>query len=167
MANDKKNTSNVVPLPKKTTLKASEKLWGKPVIELGFTIMPNLLLKAQKRLGLQPRHVGVLMQLMSYYWEKGRSPYPTKATLADLCNVSTKTIQRTLRELETMGYIKREERHHGGNGGMLSNKYHLHGLEKKLKELEPEFTEAKNAKKKTDKDVRTKGHTLRRKLAKA
>ena len=166
MSDDKEKASNVVTLQPKTTLKASEKLWGKPVMAHGFTITPNLLLQAQKRLDLQPRHVGVLLQLMSFYWDKSRPPFPTKGKLADLCNVSPKTIQRTLRELEEKGYIKRQERHHGGHNGIISNRYHFDGLEKKLKELEPEFTEVKKQKMKADKDVRTKGHSLRRKLAK-
>ena len=59
MSDETKRTSNIVPLQPKSTLKASEKLWGKPVMALGFTITPNLLLKAQKRLDLQPRHIGV------------------------------------------------------------------------------------------------------------
>ena len=101
---------------------------------------------------------------MSFYWDKSRPPFPTKAHLAELCNVSPKTIQRTLRELEERGYIKREERHHGGHNGMISNRYHFGGLEKKLKELEPEFTEVKKEKKRQDKDVRTKGYSLRRKM---
>ena len=159
-------TGNVVSMPRpKGSLKGSEALWGKPVMKHGFTITPNLLLKAQARLDLQPRHVGVLLQLMSFYWEKGRPPFPTKRHLAELCNVSPKTIQRVLKDLEDRKLVERVERHHAGHNGKLSNIYKLDGLEQRLKALEPEFTAIKEEKKKLDKDVRSKGHTVRRKVA--
>ena len=44
-----KQQSNVLPLrPKKETLKASEKKWGKAVMKLGFNMIPALLLTLEQ-----------------------------------------------------------------------------------------------------------------------
>ena len=52
---DNPESAKVVPLrqPLKAT-KASERKWGKPVMGLGFCIVPSLLLRAQQRLKLNP-----------------------------------------------------------------------------------------------------------------
>ena len=47
--------TKVVPIkPKADTRKASEKKYGKPVMDLGFCIVPSLLMQAQARLGINP-----------------------------------------------------------------------------------------------------------------
>lgn len=163
---DEKKKSNVVKLTPAKAKKASERKWGKPVMDLGFCIVPSLLFKAQRRLHLKPRHLGVLVQLLDFYWEDGRYPYPTKETLAGRCNMSPRQLQRIIAEMEEEGLVKRIERHHAGTNGKLANIYDLSGLEAKLKALEPEFTEVKKAEKARRKDVATPGHKLRKRLKK-
>lgn len=45
----------------------AEKKWGKDVINLGFCMIPSLLLQAQKRLGLNPTQLAILLQLADYW----------------------------------------------------------------------------------------------------
>ena len=134
---------NVVPLRRnKETGQASEKKWGKGVIALGFSIVPSLLLQAQRRLGLSPTQLAVLMQLCDFWWDGERKPYPSKAMLAGRLGLSPRQVQRHIAELETAGLVKRVERR-ASHGGRKTNSYDLDGLVKRLRELEPEFREVK------------------------
>ena len=73
---------------------ASADKWGKKVIALGFCILPSLLLRAQRRLRLNPTQLAVLIQLADFWWDAGRKPFPKKADLAErlglLCMTSRK-----------------------------------------------------------------------------
>ncbi len=138
--------SNVVPIrPASTTTRApekareSEKKWGKKVMALGFCVVPSLLLRAQRRLGLNPTELAVLMQLCDFWWENGRKPYPGKKLLSRRLGLSPRQVQRYMERLETAGLIKRVERR-AAHGGKQTNIYDLSGLVERLKKLEPEFS---------------------------
>lgn len=131
--------ATVVPLrPKKGLSQASEKKWGKAVIDLGFSIIPSLIFRAQARLGLNPTQLAVLLQLADYWWDEQRHPYPSKKTLAERLGLSARQVQRYIAELETAGLVKRIDRF-AAHKGRLSNQYDLSGLVARLKKLEPEF----------------------------
>lgn len=143
----KQNTATVVPLhPKKERLQSSEKKWSKAVMDLGFSILPSLIFRAQARLGLSPVQLVVLLHLADHWWDKERLPFPSKALLAERLNLSERQIQRYLTELEQGGFIKRVERF-AGHKGQQSNGYDMTGLVEKLKKLEPEFREAEEQRK--------------------
>lgn len=125
--------------PLKAT-KASERKWSKPVMDLGFCIVPSLLLRAQRRLKLSPAELAVLMHLADYWWDVDRKPYPSKKTLGDRLGLSGRQVQRYIANLEAAGLVRRIERT-ARHRGKLSNEYDLSGLVKRLKELEPEFRE--------------------------
>ena len=56
--------TKVLPIkPKADTRKASEKKYGKPVMDLGFCIVPSLLMQAQARLGINPVQFNIIMHL--------------------------------------------------------------------------------------------------------
>ena len=64
MSNDNMDVApaaEVIQLHPAKAKKASERKWGKPVMDLGFCIIPSLLLRAQARLGLNPTQLAVLM----------------------------------------------------------------------------------------------------------
>jgi predicted transcriptional regulator len=136
-------TPNVIPMKEKPdSRKASERKFGKPVMDLGFCIVPSLLIQAQARLGLEPQQFNVLMHLLDMWWEKGSKPFPTKERIAERMNVSTKTIQRHVAAMESAGLVTRIARTKPGRG-RTSNEYDLSGLVEKLKEIEPEFSKAR------------------------
>lgn len=142
MSGDTKiHTSNVVPLHQKQASRSSEKKWGKSVCDLGFSIIPSLIFRAQARLGLNATQLAVLLQLTDYWWDQDRHPYPSKATLGERLQLSPRQIQRYITELERAGFVKRIDRF-ASHKGRLSNQYDLSGLVAKLKKLEPEFREA-------------------------
>lgn len=129
-----------------TKIKANEtsaaKKWGDAVIKQGFCIIPSLLLKAQRRLGLNPTQLAILLQLADYWWEADNKPFPCKQSLSDRLNIGPRQIQRYIAEMEQAGLVKRIERF-GDDKRKLSNHYDLSGLVEKLKKLEPEFRQAK------------------------
>lgn len=137
---------SVIPLFKKKDLNKSAEKWGKPVLDYGFCIFPSLLLKAQNRIGLNPTQLAILLQIIDYWWEANRMPFPSKKSLSDRLGLGERQIQRHIAEMEKAGLIRRIERT-TKHKGKTSNGYDLSGLVRKLKELEPEFTKAKNANK--------------------
>lgn len=112
--------------------------WGADVMQLGFCILPSLLFRAQRRLGLSPTQLAVLLQLADYWWDAGRKPFPKKADLAERLSLSDRQVQRHIADLETEGFVRRIERT-VSHRGKISNEYDLSGLVEKIKALEPEF----------------------------
>jgi hypothetical protein len=133
-----KKSAEVVTLHPVKAKRASERKWGKSVIERGFCIVPSLLLRGQKRLALSPTQLAVLMHLADYWWDVDRKPYPSKKTLGERLGLSPRQVQRYIAELEAMKLVKRIERK-AAHRGKLSNEYDLSGLANRLKELAPEF----------------------------
>ncbi|NTI46122.1 helix-turn-helix domain-containing protein [Rhizobium rhizogenes] len=147
---------NAVPSTK-ASKKASAEKWGQAVMDLGFCLVPSLLLRAQRRLNLNPTQLAVLLQLCDFWWDKERKPFPSKETLSQRLSLSERQVQRYIAELEKEGLVRRIERR-ASNGGKLSNTYDLTGLVKKLQALEPEFREVEEANKEARKAVAKRGY---------
>ncbi len=142
MSKDKQKTqtAKVIKLPASNAGKKSERKWGKPVMGLGFCIVPSLLLRAQQRLKINPTQLAILMHLADYWWDVNHKPFPSKKTLGDRLGLGPRQVQRYIADLEEMGLVQRIERR-AIHRGKLSNEYDLSGLVKRLKELEPEFSD--------------------------
>jgi hypothetical protein len=138
---------------KKTdTRKASEKKYGKPVMDLGFCIVPSLLMWAQARLGINTVQFNIIMQLADSWWDSERKPYPSKKLLSDRIGLSERQIQRQIAELEVAKLVARIGRTRPGRG-KTSNEYDLGGLVARLKLLEPEFTKVQEQNREARKNV--------------
>jgi DNA-binding HxlR family transcriptional regulator len=150
--------TTVVPIkPKADTRKASEKKYGKPVMDLGFCIVPSLLMQAQARLGINPVQFNIIMHLADIWWDAAHQPWPKKQLLAERMGMSERQIQRQIAELEHAGLVQRVARTRPGRG-KTSNEYDLSGLVKKLQAFEPEFTEMKQENQKRRKNVALPQH---------
>jgi DNA-binding transcriptional ArsR family regulator len=133
------------PHPASTAYQISDKKWSKPVMKLGFCIIPSVLLQAQQRLGLNPAQLVVLLQLIEFWWREDNKPFPSKQTLSARIGLGPRQIQRHIADLEQAGLVKRIERravHHG----KLSNEYDLSGLVERLKKIAPDMQAAKDMK---------------------
>ncbi|MFG1287902.1 helix-turn-helix domain-containing protein [Xanthobacter versatilis] len=150
-------TSAPSPPPVKGAQKASVEKWGKEVMELGFCVVPSLLLRAQRRLNLNPTQLAVLLQLCDFWWDKERKPFPSKETLSQRLSLSERQVQRYIAELEQEGLVRRIERR-ASNGGKLSNTYDLSGLVQRLQALEPDFRQVEEATKAARKAVAKRGY---------
>ena len=60
--------------------------------------------------------------------DSGGTCFPGVKTIAKECNISTRTVQRALNDLEEAGFLVRESRFHE-QGGQRSNLYYLQVLE--------------------------------------
>jgi hypothetical protein len=135
------DTSNVIQLPtlaKKKKMRAEDK-WSAKVMKLGYTPIPNLLLRGQAKLKLSPVHFNIVAQLLMHWWDADDYPYLAKETIATRMGKSPRQVQRYLTQLEKRGYLKRLPRYLGKKA-QTSNAYSLDGLVAKLKTIEPEFT---------------------------
>lgn len=97
----------------------------------GWTMLPSVLMEYQRELGLNPVQFNILVQLAKYWWTE-KPPFVAKRTIAHAMNVSPRTVQRHLTELESAGLIRREQRHRP-SGGRTSNAYIFDGLIAKAK----------------------------------
>jgi len=161
MVETKNTEQKVVPFPKQKNLKESERKWGKMVTGQGFCIVPSLLFRAQRRLGLNATQLAIIMHLADFWWEQERKPHPSKATLGERLGISSRQVQRHIAELEKAGILKRIERI--GFYGKQSNYYDLSGLVNRLEELAPEFQEVKDQTKKMRREVERRGLRRRQK----
>lgn len=141
-------TNKVLSFPKTGTKAASsqERIWGKAVLRHGYAGIPSVLIQAQSRLGISPLQMNIIIQLLDYWRDPDRRPFPSKKELAGRINVTDKTIQNNIRALEQAGLIRREQRRTAA-GDWNSNIYHLDGLVERIQKMEPDFAEAKEKRK--------------------
>jgi DNA-binding MarR family transcriptional regulator len=119
-----------------------ERIWGKLVLSHGYTAVPSILIQAQRRLGVTPLQFNIIAQLLDYWRNPERAPFPSKADLATRIGVKPKTIQANIRALEKAGLVEREMRR-AAAGDWNSNVYHLAKLVERVQKLEPEFAQAR------------------------
>lgn len=131
-------TKGQAPKTPKRSKSSTERIFGSDVMGHGFTGVPNIMVRAQSRLGLNPAQFNILVQLLSYYMDPARPPFPTKRQLRDRTGMSDGTIKKHLKALEQAGFIRREQQVTSA-GDFGSNIYHLDGLIQKLKEKVPDF----------------------------
>lgn len=136
------NQSETAEPPKNQRRSANADKWGVKVMEQGFCMIPSLLLRAQRRLHLNPSQLAVLLQIVDHWWDAARKPYPSKKELSSRLGISERQVQRYITDLENEGLLRRQERY-GDHGGRQTNFYDMQGLVEKLAEIEPEFREAR------------------------
>ncbi|HTR67850.1 MAG TPA: helix-turn-helix domain-containing protein [Terriglobales bacterium] len=115
--------------------------WGRPVAERGFAQIPTYLLNLNRFLDeehrLTPIELLVLFQLVGNWWKKDEDPFPSMATLASRCGVSTRQVQRAINnldKLELVSRVKRQKRRM-----ITSNAYSLQPLVEFLTEIAKAF----------------------------
>jgi DNA-binding MarR family transcriptional regulator len=102
-------------------------------LDAGFQIIPNVLFRCQKVLGLEPVDVVILMNITTHWWGKDDLPYPRPSVIANRMNVSTRTVERRLKVLEKTGFLRRLES--SKKQGRAVRRIDLSGLVQKLKEV--------------------------------
>lgn len=127
-------------------VKVNVKKWGRVLIDAGWTLVPNTFIERQKKLGLDPLDFNILLHLMSYWWEPGNKPRPSKTTIAKAVGRDPRTVQRRIASLEKQGLIRRERRD-GPGRGTQTNRYHLDGLIKAAIPLAEETLQERKEKK--------------------
>jgi predicted transcriptional regulator len=80
--------------------------WGK-ALDAGFQVVPNILIRSQHQLNLDPVDLVVLLNLMAHWWERDDVPFIAPSRIARRMNVSTRTVERHLKGLEKKGFLRR------------------------------------------------------------
>lgn len=103
--------------------------WGETIQGTGggWTAIPNLLLKKQGILGLSSTELNVLLNLIRFWWEASRAPFPSPEKIASEIGISSRSVFRTIASLEEKGFINRISE------PGKSTKYEMNGLVEKLK----------------------------------
>jgi hypothetical protein len=141
MAVKPKNNSKGARLAGSQPQKSStERIFGSKVLSHGYTGIPNILMRGQKRLGISATQFNIIAQLLSYWIDPNRPPFPSKRDLAGRIGITEQTLRINIKALEEQGLVVREQRV-SAFGDFSSNTYRLDGLVKKLSELEPDFEE--------------------------
>lgn len=125
--------------PRKMTIETIVN-WGNKILDEGFTMVPNVLIDNYKNIGISDTQMLVLLALMKFAF-RGRQPYPSQKTLAEITGFATRTIIRATNSLKMKGYLtvtKRYIHNKKRNPQRTSNKYNLKGLMEKLNSLEDE-----------------------------
>ena len=143
MADNKAGSTDKPPKREKSS---TERIFGGDVMHHGYTAVPNIMVRAQSRLGLNPAQFNILVQLLSYYMDPARPPFPTKRELRDRTGLSDATMKKHLKALEQADFIRREQQVTNA-GDFGSNIYHLDGLIGKLKKLVPDFDKEREERK--------------------
>jgi len=95
----------------------------------------SLLIESIYSLELTQRATLVAFYLINRADSEGTC-FPGVKTIAKECNISTRTVQRALNDLEEAGFLVRESRFHV-QGGQRSNLYYLHVLEDEQDDTQP------------------------------
>lgn len=158
------NQSETAAAPKRRRPSANTEKWGAKVMEQGLCMIPTLLLRAQRRLHLNPSQLAVLLQIIDHWWDAARKPYPSKKVLSSRLGISERQVQRYIADLQNEGLLRREERYNE-HGGRTSNGYDLQGLVARLAEIEPDFREVRELGQKGKKDAGSPGWRPKKKTA--
>jgi DNA-binding transcriptional regulator YhcF (GntR family) len=133
------------PTPSAST-RAIASRWGKVNTAAGWTALPSVLFQRQKALLLDAVDLNIILHLAGHWWDADRFPYPSVNTLALAVGKTPRTIQRRIKELETIGYVKRIRR--SKDKRSISNAYDLSGLVKACEPFAKEQIEEREQRKK-------------------
>lgn len=127
---------------KKREKSSIEKIFGAEVMAHGFTGLPNVLVRAQGKLNISTTQFNIIVQLLSYWFDPKKPPFPSKRELADRMMINPATLRINIKKLEERGLILREQQT-TAQGDWGSNIYRMDGLVKELQKLAPAFADEK------------------------
>ena len=80
-------------------LRVNEKKWTKPLMDAGWSVLPNIIIEKQAALGLHPLDMNIILHLVQYWWVADNLPHqywwvadnlphPSVATIAEAIGVT-------------------------------------------------------------------------------
>jgi predicted transcriptional regulator len=107
--------------------------WGE-ALDAGFQVVPDVLLRKQQELGLTPTDVVVLLNLTLHWWyQESSKPCPKTSSIALRMGVDTRTVQRSFKKLEDLGFLKRVKAHRNKHGKAIPRAFDMSQLVHKMK----------------------------------
>jgi DNA-binding MarR family transcriptional regulator len=105
-------------------------IWGE-ILDEGFTSVPNILLRYRTRLDLKPKHIMLIIDIMSYKWDSG-SPFPSYSTLAHRSGIDERSVKRITQDLEELGLLIKTPRFDDDTGAQVTTVFDFRPLVQKL-----------------------------------
>ena len=98
----------------------------------GYTAVPDVLIRSQRQLKLSAIEMVVILNLLAHWWSgDGEWPYPRVSTIAGRMGVTSRTVERAIKSLESKGMILHLEGEVGPNG-LMARRFDLSGLVSEL-----------------------------------
>ena len=107
--------------------------WG-VAVEPGFTAIPDVLIRYSGMLDISGTEFLVLANLLAAWWSAEEQPFPRTSVIARRMNVTPRTVERALLNLEKKGLIKKMPSREGPRG-LAVRPYDLSGLKARLEKL--------------------------------
>ncbi|MEQ9620312.1 MAG: helix-turn-helix domain-containing protein [Deltaproteobacteria bacterium] len=105
-------------------------IWGE-ILDEGFTSVPNILLRYRSRIGLKPKHIMLIIDIMSYKWDAGY-PFPSYSTLGLRAGIEERSVKRITQDLEELGLLIKTPRFDGETGAQVTTVFDFRPLVQKL-----------------------------------
>ena len=105
-------------------------IWGE-ILDEGFTSVPNILLRYRSRIGLKPKHIMLIIDIMSYKWDT-EYPFPSYSTLALRAGIEERSVKRITQDLEELGLLVKTPRFDGETGAQVTTVFDFRPLVQKL-----------------------------------
>ncbi|EPE4145987.1 helix-turn-helix domain-containing protein, partial [Yersinia enterocolitica] len=123
-----------------------EEKWGKSALAMGWSGIPTSLFFLQGALNMSPTTFNVLLHLIIHWWKPYEWPHPSQESISVRMGVSTRTVQRSLQELEYYGLLTKIRTSKDNPKYKGRNIYDLSKLVNSLNELTPNLNEKLNEK---------------------
>lgn len=120
---------------RKSSLRESERKWGKKAIAAGFSITPNVLLTKQHAIGIDCIDVVLILQIAKFWWRADKKPFPSQVQLARTMNTDLSTIKRHLKRLREDGLISWKGKKDENTGGQGCQHVRPHGPHREAQRL--------------------------------
>lgn len=108
--------------------------WGEKLIERGFCIIPDDIIKRWSSTGLDATDLAIVTTLSAYWWSAEKLPHPSTATLAKNLSVSKRTIERRIKNMAQLGYLSRGKKVEQ-IGGPVTREFDLSKIIKKFEAM--------------------------------
>lgn len=102
--------------------------WGGAAYR-GYQAVPHDLFRFQAQLKLSNGELVTLLNILDFWWEAGKNPFPGASALAKRMDTTERSLQRHLKKLQDLGYAVRER------GSDEKRRFNLDGLVEKLTAL--------------------------------
>lgn len=97
-------------------------------------VVPDLLLRRQKDLGISPQEMIVLLNIIMHWWKEDSLPFPSATRIAQRLQMSPRSVERHIKSLCDKGYLKKL-RPEELNGKEI-RRFDLSGLIEKLESMQ-------------------------------
>ncbi|MFY7229572.1 helix-turn-helix domain-containing protein [Enterobacter cloacae complex sp. IR5476] len=123
-----------------------ESKWGKDALSMGWSAIPTSLFFLQGALNMTPTTFNVLLHLIIHWWKPYDWPHPSQESIAVRMGVSSRTVQRSLQELENYGLLTKIRTSKDNPKYKGRNIYDMSLLVKSLNILTPDLNAKLNEK---------------------